>query len=535
MASGNHVSSCPSDDELFRGSSAVLQADAQTRLDAHVDQCERCQARRREWTETLDAYRAALRTETSDGPPLSTFRRALYAVDESRTAESAKIRQRLSSGLAVAAALILAIVWYSQTEVKLSAETVLARSLEFERSQRPAASSVGIRRLPHHSSFASPTIVQTNATGRGTADTFERLSRETPLGAEIARRLAAYGFDWNRPVSATTFSRWRLAAPARHDRVDVLDNGLLRITTTARGDNVEHAELTMRAASFEPVSESWAFADGVAIELSTIGTIAPSIPAAPAIPSSPAAATIAAPPRIDLEAVELDARIAVQRLGWTGADPLAIRRIGRTIRIEGQVSSAGLAARLKSAAPPGGAWEIRTTVARTAPPVTSAEASPALAAWLTNTFASPARESDFRIASVDLSDRLLRATKDLRSLAERYPLSSETHLSPEAESKLGELASVEYFDAVAAYESLEHHVAPLVGTIDRPTIPREQPGDWRLRAAKAHGIAEQLGETIRNLVGPADFAGEADFETGARSRLRPALHALAQTLLGTSP
>jgi hypothetical protein len=524
--------SCPSDDELLRSTTGELSSDAAARVEAHVECCRKCRAQLREWTQTLDAYRGQVGGHLGDdATALSRFERALAIEDDSRRVAATALRRRLSSILALAATLILAVLWYSQTEVKLNAETVLARSLDFERRQSAPPGPVAIRRMRASGQLASRTLAAARLLEP--SENFEQLSANSELVQEVARRLSAYGFDWRRPLTAAAFSRWRSQAQLRQDRLDFIDEQIITVTTMAGGD-IAQAQLTIRSHNFEPVGQSWVFADGLAVELSATETTAPSVRTPTAMAEVGPAAKTEAVREADLDALELDARLAAQRLAPAAVSHLQLRRIGHRIRIEGRASDPTLANRLNAAAPTPGAFDVRIKPA----PSTGAlvpEPSATFSEWLSTTFSTPQNRAAFRESTIQLSTRLADSGAALVALAERYPSTGERSMSADARRKLDELVSLQYRELASSFESIEQYIAPLTGTIERPLIPKKPTADWRQQALAAQRQTDRLLGSLRALIGKSTSPNEDDFDVVARSILRPALQELAETLAGAVP
>jgi hypothetical protein len=541
MLSRNTATSCPSDSELLRSTSGDLSARRAERVRAHLQECDRCRSRVHGWNTALEAYSTYTEDEHSATPRLSTFQHALLAEDDARRQRTMVLRRRWSSLAAVAATILVAVVWYMQAEVRLDAEEVITRAADFEhrRSVRPAA-AVRIRRAGTSNQAPATTGPQgragnTREIAFDSGPLLERPSKEAAAARDLGERLVVYGFNWQNPMSAQQFGRWRQTARARHDRVEWLNGGLIKVSTVAEG-LISEAELVVRNHTYEPVTQRWCFADGLILELSTLpdDLIAARTPLATKV-LAPTAETTAttptdAPPGLD--AIELDLRVALHQFGAPVGHTVSVRRIRGRIRLEGTVPSRDAVTNIVNYARDHDLVETRVRYQETVWPQ-SIPRSRALNAWLERTFADEERRSSFARSTAALEDAVRASAATLADLALRYATEPPHDLHVAARRKLTELANAEYRDLVDAYDALEAHIAPLIGTISRPVFPEVLPADWRHRGPAAIEASAQVKSAFDMLCAGQNPDPEP-FVAAGRQSLRPALEQLAAAVAGSS-
>lgn len=576
---------CPSEDALFRWSAGDLsrrQADA---IAQHVTTCAACAAQLRTWEATLAACRthddAAAAPVADDATTVRRFERRLRR--EPRTTRSAA---GLASAwmpaprvpwLHAAAALILAaacILWLRPAQATLSAETLIARAVDSDqRSPRASASAVTIAQRPAaggaHAARTTPAAYGSRATAaRGRAFVSDR----GPDARELERRLAAYWFDWQAPLSAKPFQHWRASASAqgRSDSLEWVDDSLVRVSTSASAGRVRRAEIMLRAPDYRPVAQVWRFADGFEVELRILDRPAPPAAATPALTmavavSSESPAVVAAPRSLD--ETELDLRMALERAGIaldrrvsirrvadaasgapaavsatvsTGANASAITNTAATatpildastaaIVIDGR-APARSARRIADAARGLAGVDVRVRASGTpeAPASAAAVASPSagLQDWLDRTFGASDQRDTFMSRAGELHTRFQDAVAALADLAAHYPSSADARLSPAARRQLRRLTDAYYARVTNSYERLETHLAPLTGTVSRRLLPDDAPAEWRVLPAALDPALRQLSAEIDTIAaGPFDRADAV--EAAAHDRLRAALAAVA--------
>lgn len=516
-------SPCPPEHELLQFTSAELSSRRMARIRGHIAVCGTCASRITELNSTLDAFRDHQPTVEHPVPKLDDFRQALLAEDcawnQRRTTH-----RRWSSVAAVAATLLIAAIWYTQTEVTLDAEGVIARTIEHERNST-APLNASIRRV---------------ATGEGSAGdeqqtpalraTVNSEQHGDPAAArELSDRLAPYGFTLEAPLSVRHFQRWRLNVGSRTDRVRRVADSLLQISTVAPTDAaIRQADILVTADSYEAVAQRWHFADGFAVELTR--SAAPSVPLAPTKAVEAVRPTLKTVPSSNLDLIELDARIAFQRQGAPIGRRVSIRREHGRIQLVGAVNDEQRLANLTAYA--SGQKALKVALSLENPPADwdAMLLTPAWRAWLDQSFGELKVRATYSRSLWQALEDLLNASAALQNLAERYPRSVAEAMSAESRRTFDGLVERQYRDSQVAYERLERQLAPLVGTVSRSGLSPDLPTTWRDRAPGIGSAVRSLSAALSDLHSPSLDDPRRDFVGRARLRLRPALESAAEAL-----
>jgi hypothetical protein len=583
---------CPSEDALLRWSTGDLLARRGLRVQRHVATCAVCDARLRGWEAAMATYRAHDAHAVPAGEDTTAARTQFEARlrREPRTASAWMPAPHLR-WLHAAAALLLAttcILWLRPAQATLSAEALIARAVDSEQQAplREAASRVTITSTPakpasaaaagagagaraaslanaNHAAASSPArralpLPASDSVASDSARTARAfVSERGPDARELARRLEAYQFDWQFPLSAKPFQHWRASTPARADSLEWVDATLVRVSTRAEAGHVRRAELMLHAPDFRPVAQIWHFADGFEVELRMLDRATPSSspfgpPAKAALDERAADSAAAAAPR-SLDEVEIDLRGALERFGIVLDRRVTIRRAGDIVVIDGRAPSAA-ARRIAAAArdlpnvdvrvragagagriapAPAPAPATSTTAApSTADATTNAGAgadvapSPGLRQWLDRTFAASPLHDTFMPRARELDARLEDAVAALDDLARHYPAPVVARLPPASRQALQRLAGAYFRRVTDSYERLEAHLAPLTGTVSRRVLPADAPATWRATPSALDADLQRLSADLATLA-TAPYASAEEVDTAARDRLRPALAAVA--------
>jgi hypothetical protein len=529
MRSRNATQSCPSDAELLKSTSGDLRPRRMARVQAHTRTCAHCTRRVREWNAAFEALRKDAEAPDLEAPTLSTFQSALFAEDQIRHQRTIVHRRRWSSLAAVAALVLVAAVWYTQTEVTLDAEGVIAHAIDYDHRQPEAARKVVRIRGASGPSVDDPAGARDRVglAARLSNVEAESASEESALSRDLAKRLAPYGFDRDRAISPEPFARWRRAAGARRDRLEWIGGSLIKLSTTANGP-VSQAEIVVHAETYAPISQRWLFADGLTVELSTL----PDDRKKAEFFADAGADSMNEAPRASsqqsIEETELDLRLALYNLGAPAGGNLLLRRTRGGIRLEGTVSTQELASQIGAYGRDHANVDVHVRLnARSLSAKASVPA--ALRGWIDHTFTDDASQTSFVPVTWALENDVRLKASSLESLAQRYPTDVAANLAAPVQRKLDHLAELQYLNLIDAYEALETHLAPLVGTISRPTMPDKLPKGWRRCASSTVTQAGSLAPGLKS-----SFASDAhNYESlvgSARDVLRPILERSAFAL-----
>jgi hypothetical protein len=526
-------SSCPSDDQLLRFISGDLDARRAEAMQAHVRDCPSCRDLVHGTNRAFHTYQTYA-DDPAEQPRWEGFEAAL------RNQHDTLLRRRHVKWLAarrwwsMAATVLIMVaagaVWYRYTEVPLNAERVLSQAIAFEHqgAQPPAAvrfrrarmASASLSRSSSSDSFASGGA----SGGKGTEPETVVVARE------LTRRLAPYGFYPATALSATHFRNWRTAAGRRDDQLAWIGDGLIKVSTRTPDGPVREAEITVRISSYEPIAQTWRFADGYEATMERVTNESPaSIESAAAVPTSVAPVVepaSALPPDLDL--VELEARAALHRLGVPVGEAWVVRRAGSRVRMIGAVSSPALAESVMTYAR-GRAVDLRVRVEETDSVVSPIANAPGFQIWLEAAYADHQTRARFVPKASEGVERLRVLVDALAALSERYPLKLTTRLSPEAREALDALVTALYRDVAAAHAGVATQLAGLV-PVSAPERVSRLPEDWRARVAVLETSVPQISSGLVTLFERVDLATVDDVRAAADEALRPPLEACARAL-----
>jgi hypothetical protein len=287
------------------------------------------------------------------------------------------------------------------------------------------------------------------------------------------------GYPWRNPLSATAYQQWRDTLPHRRDEVQVKPAALVLHTFTPAGV-LSDAELTLRAADLHAIECTLHFRSGgdviEMIEVEEQPEAAPTITprAEPPAARAPVLATIAD---------ELHVVGALHNIGADLGEAVEVDRTGSHV----QVRVSGLDQPRRD--------EIRAALA-----------SVPFAELHFEDAATSAPAANPQVGNT--SDALMEATEHavgrafaLRSLARRFTLDTESHLSDEDAATLKALLHDHATALAAAIHEIQH-----VLSLDLPesVVPSESRADWRSVAENIPSLTDQLDHALNTTGGAID-------------------------------
>jgi hypothetical protein len=516
-------SACPSPEELLRFTSGDLPVRRQAAVQRHLATCKVCRSEIQETARALHAYRAHTQeVAATEGPRWESFRAALAVQDEVLHRPHRRTTVLKWSWAAAAAMLVItSVFWYRYTEVPLSAETVLTRAMAHEQqsqtSQTQIVSTAAFRRVGY--------LPQTHS-----SDAVERA---------LTRRLASYGFDARSPLSAAHFQRWRQQIRRRDDRVLQVSNDLIKVSTVSADADaaIREGEIVVRSESYEPIAQTWRFADGFEVEINRVTEPTP-VPRESVTPEHTVAAALPPATQPDLDLIEVEARTALHGLGVPMSGAIAFRQTGDRVVITGPLPTNELLAAVTSYAGSHPHVDTRVRIGVTPSPVEVHIAhAPAFQAWLEDAFRDDAQQrARFVPRAADLTDRLRERIQELSALGLRYSPARVGRLSREARANVRALALVQYRDVTVAHEALQRHFSSLVTSPNASvSAAADLPKDWQARAAALGPSIERLRDGLTLLLNRTDLQTTGELRAAAEEVLLPGLGELGATLSTTSP
>ncbi len=337
---------------------------------------------------------------------------------------------------------------------------------------------------------------------------FRQTGSSEEVLAELQHVYQTNGLDWQAPLSAVVYARWREALPAKQDfviqdysatHVDS-DRGpeLLALTTSAgseagkksrramlEGDRITKAQLVVRAADWHPVEERFWLSDReyeiaeVQYRVLPLSQVEASIFAEPPAPAKPAEAprplltAKSEPPTPDPAETEMAVRYNLHQLNADLGEPIEIsqRPQGKVVvrainvapelqaKLEKQLASIpNISVKVGDGTPACGAG----CASSTPPPLIVIPAVNPNEKRLEEIFGDAQAEESFTQEVLVVSGDALSRAFALRALAFRYPPEKEAGLTPNAKTQLREMLD----DHVAA---LSEHSIRLQGLL-RPLL-----------------------------------------------------------------
>lgn len=542
-------SACPSEDLLLRFISGDLDSRRASAVQAHVRDCASCRELVHGTNRVFHTYQTYA-DDPAEQPKWVGFEAALHDQHETlvrqRSARALTTRRWLSMAATVLIMIAAGAVWYRYTEVPLNAEHVLSQAMAFEsqggrgdqvdRGPRPAA-SVSFRRVKH----AAADVAARRA---GTEP--ERIE----VARELTRRLAQYGFYEATALSARHYWNWRTATAAgrRDDQLAWIGDGLIKVSTSTPDGPVREAEITVRSSSYEPIAQTWRFADGFeatmervtgesAAPIDSTAADADAAAAGAAAANEASAGTSANASTPDFDLVEVEARSALQRLGIAMDDAWVVRRAGARVRISGAVSSPALAEAAMNYATTGSAAtsvDLRVRVKEAGSGLSPIANAPGFQSWLEESYEDAQSRARFVPMASDLVERWRVRVNVLAALSKRFPLATTSRLSREAREELDALAAAQYRDVAAAQAAVTAHLAGLMSAPAAAAADTESvshlPEDWRARVATLESSVSKTSASLATLFDRADLMTADDVRSAANDALRPPLEACARAL-----
>jgi hypothetical protein len=450
----------------------------------------------------------------------------------------------------VFAVLILAalgaLVWLPSQPV-ISATELLARVQEAQAIQLNKVTAPVI----HQRLRVRRKLTASNEQATTDYDSWEDHSRgryrQTGSSAEILTELRtvcnANRLDWQAPLSAAGYARWRDSLPAKQDIVAPAKvftaggvNGgsePLALTTIASSqaanslrsedsgaDRITKAELVVRTADWHPVEERL-WVDDREYEIAELdygmlplSQVDASVFAEP--PEPVAAKTTLVPPPPDLEGTEMAVRYGLHQLDADLGEPIEISRgsMGKVI-----VDASGVAPELQAKLQQQLASIPNTGLELDRPPSPRCEACPApsqeMAAVAPSpplTFALVANPNEKRLEEIfgdphaqeSFTQEVLAESGDalshgfaLRDLALRYTAEEEPKLTPTARAQLEEMVGDHIAALTEQTSRLQGLLRPLLEALSTSSTPGVNSPDVAVPGARADEAANAVGAELK--------------------------------------
>ncbi len=392
--------------ELLLAAEGELSAEVLAQVRAHLSGCPQC-------AEALNRLREFDELLVSAGEHLA-FRKGLKR--RRRKAAWSAVLPSVRWGAPATLAALIAALLMAPPNAELSARECLDWAAASEDSRRWAPRRIHLR----------------TATREWTLHGTLQSGGDDPDLDRWRRALDQAGVDWDALLSARGYRRWSESVPKKRQEVQRRAGELCIITRTS--GRLRRAELMLHADSYLPSASVWEFED--LGELRAAGEAEPQEPAAAEMRRKPAGGSEAPRPAVplpppDLEATELEVRLALHELRADLGEPVEVRRVGVAVRVEGIADTKERldALRQRLAAIPHVEFRVlwpdeavthASALAGGAPALHRAR--PALAEeWMKARFADPGEAQQFALRTLELVGEIQARDHALRTLAERYP------------------------------------------------------------------------------------------------------------------
>jgi hypothetical protein len=490
----NSVTPHPDPEMLLRHVDEDLSPAEMLTVREHLENCGDCRSRLHAMREALDDYRRFhLDILKPSLPPPPAAWEQLKFPKKASPIRSAPVRW-LAAAAAIAAIFLVVRRFERAPDV---------RAAELLRKATVAETAAPLARLRIRIRSRARTIERT---ARLTASSS---ATETPDAAALHAIFDAAHYNWDDPLSAAAFSRWRDTLPAKQDRVDQ-SAGVLLVRTTSPEGALSDAALTLRASDLHAVACTLRLrSTGETIDMTELPPEALLSPA----PQRPQLPAPVAPARIAGVSDELHVIAALHGIGADLGEPIDVQRAGASVlvRISGldenrrnqiRTALAGLAgAQLQFE-------DVRGPGSRTPSPApgTAAPAGTAnpLIAELRARLGNGVSTSDLTDELIDATDRASERAFALRALARRFPPESASQLAPADGKVLSGILRDHVNGLATAIQGIRRLVAPI--------LPDSQPPAAALNGAAWQALTESLPPAVERLDRTLNGATHASVE-----------------------
>lgn len=489
----------PADDVLigYAGGEARESGDVDLTA-AHLAECPECRARVSEIQATFgnySAYVADLKRELPLPPqPWFELRLRMRDLDSERRPRLIRFPSPRVWWAAAAAAIAAAVVipWLTGPRA-VSASELLQKAVAQERTVSPRRElQVKIRNLVY------------KRPARANRETRLKVA-ESRTDAELSRRFAAAGYNWDDPLSAASFSTWRSRLEDKRDVVDVLKQAY-RIETSSASNELAAVALTLRASDFHPVAETFRFRDNSTVEISDAGVAPPAVaPAAPAkVAVEPEPETPSLTPGDELRVIA-----ALNSAGADLGEPVDVTRdeAGRKVQVTATGLDPARQEELRAALSGMPNVDLRfqsppsVTRSATDPGAEAVQAPGPMHKRLADYFGRRTLVDGYVNDVLAGSERILSRAHALRALSERFPEHHERGLEPAEREVLNGLVRQHASALREAAEQLPSTLEPLIGS--PPEVPAASCAAWQECALETVQATQQLDAALSRALASA--------------------------------
>jgi hypothetical protein len=517
----NATSRHPDEATLLRFSDQDLSAAEIRDIEEHLAGCAACRGELAAVRETLgeiERFHETVMKAALPRPPRAWGRPIWSALANPEPAERRLIAFPVKRAMAIAAAIVVAVVVVRWVErpITVSAAELLRKAEVQEREASNVRRRIRIRWKGH--SWMRP----------GRLDASLQPESVAPV---LRGMLVSAGFDWEDPLSASAFSRWRKGLPEWQDAVRN-DRGSYVVTTSTPAGALREASLTLRAGDLHAVSATLKYRSQETLEMMEVPGDANEVeigkPRPPVPELIPRAPETAAPTAGAAEEVQVIA--ALHRIGADLGEPVDVLRTPEGIHVSGSGLNAVRQDQIRAAVAdiPGvrvafEANDSHRPNGAELPPRTAAPADAAnplldeLRAAAANAAGDPAD------ALIDATDRAVQRSYALAALARRFPQPGESALA-ERDRAVVRRTALDHVEALSA--AVSQITTLLAAWLPLSSASVVAPAHWQETAEGILAAAQGVDQEVN-----ASSNGDLD---GRKARLATALARL-RSLVKVAP
>lgn len=311
-------------EELLLWHSGELSPEQATAVKAHLSVCRECASRIAEITDIC---------EDVNWVSTEAAQRGLRSAISSKKRHRFFVSRPVAAGIAAALIVSLLLLFtFSDLTPEARADSLLSKAI------REETAAVSHRRLVHFKS--GPNQCQWTVGADGSQSTPAAFASSSFCGLVSANLQSA---DWNDPLSARSFQRWRNSLKKKRDTIAKAPEAT-EVTTSTQEGPLRSATLRVRVSDYRPVAVRFQFADSSGVEQPAVDITEEEVPQqvaefpTPPEPKTPTPATPPAPAIIDpMDETEARGRLILHRLGVDTNVLLAVELTGSGIRVWGVV------------------------------------------------------------------------------------------------------------------------------------------------------------------------------------------------------
>jgi hypothetical protein len=529
----------PEDEQLLRYLDGELPARTSDEIRSHLEACWQCRSALEELqnvvTECVHYRKHVLQRHLPAPPaPWIDIYRQFDEIDA--TVEPVlfdRITQWLKSPFdtagkrwalaAVALLVVLALAYRYRQAPSVQASELLRKAVVAAQAHPERPRRIQIRTQDRR--LARPAILTQPAAVRD-ADT-EALN-------SLQVMFVRANYNWEEPLSARAFQRWREQLPDKQDAVFKQESAY-RIETRTDSGELRLATLTLKSPNLEPVRERLEFSNQTWVEITDI-TEGPPLPepalsaskarsgATPGIPSRAASPgePLSVPAPSASAGDELRVVAALHDAGADLGEPIEVLRAGGDIIVNG----VGIAPQRQQ--------EIRAALGSSAHVVfrfsdSSAPQVPQQRIAPADGSGSDIRQLQARIAEqlggrtnleqlaaqvLDASESMMSRAYALRRLAEQFPSQTELELSPGDRQLLLHLRDEHAGEMRKQAMDIERALQPVLTAVrpspGSPALPKNPADSWQVATDGLFQSARRLDKLLAVMFGdtPSDISGD---------------------------